>query len=31
MNVFVSLPLHMLEKNAIEHEIKKIGAEKPKD
>lgn len=31
MNVFVSLPLHMLEKNAIEHEIKKIGAETPKD
>lgn len=25
MNVFVSLPLHMLEKNAIQHEIKAIG------
>lgn len=24
MNVFVSLPLHMLEKNAIQHEIKAI-------
>jgi arsenate reductase len=25
MNTFVSLPIHMLEKNAIQHEIKKIG------
>jgi arsenate reductase len=25
MNTFVSLPLHMLEKNAIQREIKKIG------
>lgn len=25
INTFVSLPLHMLEKNAIQHEIKKIG------
>lgn len=26
INVFLSLPLHMLEKNAIQHEIKAIGA-----
>lgn len=26
MNIFVSLPLHMLEKNAIQHEIQAIGA-----
>jgi arsenate reductase len=25
MNIFVSLPLHMLEKNAIQHEIHAIG------
>jgi arsenate reductase len=25
MNIFVSLPLHMLEKNAIQHEIQAIG------
>ena len=25
MNTFVSLPLHMLEKNAIQHELKAIG------
>jgi arsenate reductase len=28
MNTFVSLPLHMLEKNAIQHEIKAIGESK---
>ena len=28
MNTFVNLPLHMLEKNAIQHEIKAIGATK---
>jgi arsenate reductase len=28
MNTFVSLPLHMLEKNAIAHEIKAIGETK---
>lgn len=26
VNIFVSLPLHMLEKNAIKHELDKIGA-----
>ena len=25
LNIFVNLPLHMLEKNAIQHEIKAIG------
>ncbi|HAT31947.1 MAG TPA: protein-tyrosine-phosphatase [Janthinobacterium sp.] len=29
VNTFVSLPLHMLDKNAIAHEIKKIGATPP--
>lgn len=28
INTFVSLPLHMLEKNAIQHEIKAIGESK---
>ncbi|AMP14918.1 arsenate reductase ArsC [Collimonas pratensis] len=28
INVFVSLPLHMLEKNAIKHEMDAIGASK---
>lgn len=28
MNTFVSLPLHMLEKNAIQHEIRAIGETK---
>jgi arsenate reductase len=26
VNIFVSLPLHMLEKNALQHELDKIGA-----
>jgi len=29
MNVFLSLPLHMLEKNAIKRELDSIGATKP--
>lgn len=28
MNIFVNLPLHMLDKHAIQHELKKIGETK---